>query len=74
MGNRWKSEVSRTILNIFRPYNGIGVPKLRFLEELFEKTFVMPYVEDESNEGIRTVSQEERMIEHVFECTFKNIP
>ena len=44
MGNRWRSEISRTILNIFRPYNGIDVLKLAFLEELYEKTFVVPYV------------------------------
>ena len=44
MGNTWKAEISRTILNIFRPYNGIDVLKLLFLEELYEKTFVMPYV------------------------------
>ena len=40
IGNRWKSEVSRTILNIFRPYNGRDVIKLPFLEELYEKTSV----------------------------------
>ena len=44
MGNRWKDEISRTILNIFPPYNGIDVLKLPFLEELYEKTFVVPYV------------------------------
>ena len=44
MDNRWKSEIWRTILNIFRPYNGIDVLKLLFLEELYEKTFVVPYV------------------------------
>ena len=44
MGNRWKAEVSTTILNIFRPYNGIDVLKLPFLEELYEKTFVVSYV------------------------------
>ena len=44
MGNRWKGEISRTILNLFRPYNGIDVLKLLFQEELYEKTFVMPYV------------------------------
>ena len=44
MGNRWKSEISRTILNTFRSYNGIDVLKLPFLEELCEKTFVVPYV------------------------------
>ena len=44
MGNMWKGEISRTILNIFRPYNGIDVLKLPFLEELYEKTFVVPYV------------------------------
>ena len=43
MGNRWKVEVSRTILNIFRPYNGIDIVKLPFLEELHEKAFVVPY-------------------------------
>ena len=43
--HRWKGEISRTVLNIFRPYNGIDVPKLLFLEELYEKTFVVPYVE-----------------------------
>ena len=44
MGDRWKGEISRTILNLFRPYNGIDVLKLPFLEELYEKTFVVPYV------------------------------
>ena len=44
MSNRWKAEISRTILNIFRPYNGIDVFKLPFLEELYEKTFVVSYV------------------------------
>ena len=44
MGNRWKGEISRTILNLFRPYNGIDNFKLPLLEELYEKTFVMPYV------------------------------
>ena len=44
MGNKWKDEISRTILNIFRPYNGTDVLKLPFLEELYEKTFVVPYV------------------------------
>ena len=44
MGNRWKGKISRTILNIFRPYNGIDVLKLPFLEELYEQTFVVPYV------------------------------
>ena len=44
MGNTWKGEISRTILNIFRPYNGIDVLKLSLLKELYEKTFVMPYV------------------------------
>ena len=44
MGNTWKGEISRRILNIFRPYNGIDVLKLPFLEELYERTFVAPYV------------------------------
>ena len=44
MGSTWKAEISRTILNIFRPYNGIDSLKLPFLEELYEKTFVVPYV------------------------------
>ena len=44
MGNRWEAEISRTILNIFRPYKGIDVLKMPFLEELYEKTFVVPYV------------------------------
>ena len=44
MGNRWKGEISCTILNIFRPYNGIDILKFPFLEELYEKTFVVPYV------------------------------
>ena len=44
MNNMWKAEISATILNIFRPYNGIDVLKLPFLEELYEKTFVVPYV------------------------------
>ena len=44
MINMWKAEISCTILNVFRPYNGIGVLKLPFLEELYEKTFVVPYV------------------------------
>ena len=45
MGNMRKSEISRTILNIFRPYNGIDILKLPFLEELYENTFVVPYVD-----------------------------
>ena len=44
MSNRWKGEISRTILNLFRAYNGIDVLKLPFLEELYEKTFLVPYV------------------------------
>ena len=44
MGNMWKGKISRTILNLFRAYNGIDVLKLPFLEELYEKTFVVPYV------------------------------
>ena len=44
MGNRWKGKISRTILNIFRSYNGVGVLKLPFLEELYDKTFVVSYV------------------------------
>ena len=44
MGNRWKGEISRPILNIFRPYNRIDVLKLPFLEELCRKAFVVPYV------------------------------
>ena len=41
MGNTWKAEILLTILNLFRPYNGIDVLKLPFLEELYEKTFVV---------------------------------
>ena len=44
MDDRWKGEILGTILNIFRRYNGIDVFKLPFLEELYEKTFVVPYV------------------------------
>ena len=44
MGNTLKGEILRTILNIFRPYNGIDVLELPFLEELYEKNFVVPYV------------------------------
>ena len=44
MSNRWKGEISCTILNLFRPYNGIDALKSPFLEELYEKTFVVPYV------------------------------
>ena len=44
MGNKWKGEISRTVLNIFRSYNDIDVLKLPFLEELYEKTVVVPYV------------------------------
>ena len=44
MGNKWKAEISRTTLNIFRPYNGMDVLKLPFLEELYEKIFLVPYV------------------------------
>ena len=40
----WKDKISRTILNILPPYNGIDVLKLPFLEELYEKTFVVLYV------------------------------
>ena len=45
MDNMWKGEISRTILSMFRPYNGIDILKLPFLEELYEKTFVVPYVQ-----------------------------
>ena len=44
MINMWKAEISRTILNIFRSYNGMHVLKFLFLQELYEKTFVVPYV------------------------------
>ena len=44
MDNRWKDKISHTILKIFRTYNRIDVLKLPFLEELYEKTFVVPYV------------------------------
>ena len=44
MGNTWQAEISGTIPNIFRPYNGIDALKFLFLEELYEKTFVVPYV------------------------------
>ena len=44
MGNRWKGKISHAILKIFRTYNRIDVIKLPFLEELYEKTFVVPYV------------------------------
>ena len=42
MGNRWKGEISRTILNIFRLYNRIDVLKLPFLEEFYEKLLECP--------------------------------
>ena len=45
MGNGCMAEISCTILNIFRPYKGIDVLKLPFLEELYKKTFVVPYVD-----------------------------
>ena len=45
MGNRLKDEISRTILNLFRPSNGIDVLKLPFLEEMYEKTFVVTYID-----------------------------
>ena len=45
MGNTWKAEILRTILNMFSPYDRIDVLKLSFLEELYEKTFVVPYVD-----------------------------
>ena len=44
MSNTWKDKISRTILNIFRPYNGIDILKLPFLEELYEKACLVPYV------------------------------
>ena len=44
MGDTWKGEISHAILNIFRHYNGIDVLKLPFLEDLYEETFVVPYV------------------------------
>ena len=44
MGNRWKDEIWRPILNLFGPYNGIDLLKLPFLEDLYEKTFLVPYV------------------------------
>ena len=45
MGNRWKDEISCAVLTIFRPYNGIDVLKLPFLEELYEKAFIVPYAQ-----------------------------
>ena len=39
MGNRWKGEISRTILNIFRSYSGIDIMKLPLLVELYKKNF-----------------------------------
>ena len=45
MGNTWKGEISGTILNILRPYKGIDILKLPFLEDLYEKAFVVPYVQ-----------------------------
>ena len=53
VGNTWKAEIWLTILNIFRPYNGIDVLKLLFLEELHEKTSVVPYVHNLRCESIR---------------------
>ena len=44
MVNTEEAEVSHTILNIFRPYNGIDVLKLPFLEELYEKSCSALYV------------------------------
>ena len=44
MGSIWKDEISGTILNIFLSYKRIDVLKLLFLEELYGKTFVAPYV------------------------------
>ena len=44
MGDRQKGEISGTILNTFRPYNRIDILKLPFLEEVYEKTFVVPLV------------------------------
>ena len=52
MSTTWKGEVSRTILNIFRSYNGIDVLILPCLEELYEKTFVVPYVIHIVNENL----------------------
>ena len=45
--NRWKGEILHTILNLVRPYNGIDLLKLLFLEELYEKTFVVLYVSND---------------------------
>ena len=44
MGNTWKVEISHTVQKICRPYNGIDVFQLPFLEELYEKTFIVPFV------------------------------
>ena len=52
MGNTWKAEILRPILNMFSPYDRIDVLKLSFLEELYEKTFVVPYVIDSYNEEV----------------------
>ena len=39
-----KRESGANFTCIFGPSNGIDVLKLPFLEELYEKTFVVPYV------------------------------
>ena len=44
-----------TILNIFRPYSGIGVLILPFLEELHEKAFVVSYVERLNLHSLSTI-------------------
>jgi len=57
MGNTWKAEILHTILNMFTPYDRLDVLKLPFLEELYEKTFVVPYV-------YKYLSSQERDQEH----------
>ena len=49
MCTRWEDEIWHTILNMFKPYNGIDVLKLPFLEELYEEAFVVPYVVEPSS-------------------------
>ena len=39
-----KSEISHVVLDMFKHYNRVGVPKLRLLEELTEKALIVPYV------------------------------
>jgi hypothetical protein len=47
----YKFETLHTILNMSKQYSRIVELKLRLLEEPYEKTFVVPYVENKQNKN-----------------------